>query len=161
MSVISIDTAIEHLRAEDDDRAFVQGLLDAVEEAAAGYLQRALYADHASLDAARSSVTVIREAARLRYGIALTEAGLILDMDDRNAAITDSKSLLREAQEEANAIARGLVMTPQIQAACLLMLGHLYTNREDVVAGSGTMSAVVLPKGSKFLLDPYRTQLGV
>lgn len=40
-----------------------------------------------------------------------------------------------------------------IKAAILLIIGHLYTNREDVITGH---SAVEIPMGSKALLDHYR-----
>lgn len=161
MSVISIETAIEHLRAEDDDRAFIQGLLDAAELAAASFLQRNIYPDEESLLAARGTVALMRRAARARQSAGLELAGLIEDLDDRDAAVNDSEALLREDMEQADAIARGMVLNRAVQAACLLTLGHLYTNREDVVAGSGTLTALALPKGSRFLLDPYRVKMGV
>jgi uncharacterized phiE125 gp8 family phage protein len=42
--------------------------------------------------------------------------------------------------------------------AMLLTVGHLYTNREDVVTGT---IATQLPQGSQALLWPYRRGLGV
>ncbi len=45
-----------------------------------------------------------------------------------------------------------------IRAAVLLITGHLYANREDVVTG---VSAAELPMNSLYLLQPYRRQLGV
>lgn len=40
-----------------------------------------------------------------------------------------------------------------IKAAILLIIGHLYENREDVVVGRQVAD---LPKGSEYLLNPYR-----
>lgn len=40
-----------------------------------------------------------------------------------------------------------------IRSAILLLLGHLYEHREDVVIGT---IATELPRGAKALLDPYR-----
>lgn len=40
-----------------------------------------------------------------------------------------------------------------VKDAILLIVGHLYENREDVVIGRQVND---LPKGSQFLLDPYR-----
>lgn len=40
-----------------------------------------------------------------------------------------------------------------IKAALLLIIGHLYENREDVVVGRQVNQ---LPSGSRYLLDPYR-----
>jgi len=40
-----------------------------------------------------------------------------------------------------------------IMAAMLLIIGHLYENREDVITGRQVNE---LPKGSKYLLDPFK-----
>jgi hypothetical protein len=51
-----------------------------------------------------------------------------------------------------------IVINPSIRAACLLIAGSLYANREDVVVG--TISSE-LPMGSRSLLTPYRIGWGV
>ena len=51
-----------------------------------------------------------------------------------------------------------MVINALIQAGILLILGHLYANREDVVVGA---SVSEVPHGSHALLMPYRAQLGV
>lgn len=53
---------------------------------------------------------------------------------------------------------RPMVAKPTILAAVLLMLGHLWENREDSVIG---VSAMELPKGSRTLLNPSRIGMGV
>ena len=47
----------------------------------------------------------------------------------------------------------GIVINPAIQAALLLIVGHLYANREDVVAG---VSVAQMPNGAEWLLQPYK-----
>lgn len=47
-----------------------------------------------------------------------------------------------------------------IKAALLLTIGHLYANRETVLAGAG-VSAIQLPWGIDHLLRPYRVRLGM
>jgi hypothetical protein len=54
-----------------------------------------------------------------------------------------------------------IVVTGSIVAACLLILGHLYANREDTVTGINVSSVAELPMGSRTLLHPYRVQMGV
>lgn len=161
MSVISIDTAIEHLRAEDDDRAFVQGLLEAAEGAACDFMQRRIFADDSALAAGRAAAVAMRAQARAAYATAFASAQLIEDWEGQSSAMTDADFDLKQAMAIADAMARGLVLDSTVQAACLLIVGHLYTNREDVVAGAGTKTAVTLPQGSRFLLAPYRVQMGV
>ena len=51
-----------------------------------------------------------------------------------------------------------MVVTPSIRAGILLILGHLFANREDTVVGAAVSE---LPRGSMSLLQPYRTGMGV
>lgn len=51
-----------------------------------------------------------------------------------------------------------MVCNDLVRAAILLILGHLYANREDVV--TGTISTA-LDMGSRSLLAPYRQGMGV
>lgn len=51
-----------------------------------------------------------------------------------------------------------MVVNDLVLAAVLLIVGHLYGNREDVITGT---IATELPQGSRALLAPYRKGLGV
>jgi hypothetical protein len=113
MNAISTDVAMQHLKADDDDREYVDLLLAAAEDAAAQFMNRRFYGDADAL------------------------AGAVLD---------------------GTAGANAIVLKPSVRAACLLILGHLYANREDVVVG--TISSEI-PLGSQSLLTPYRIGLGV
>lgn len=113
MNVIPTDEAMQHLRAEEDDRSHVELLLGAAEDSAAQYLNRRFFIDDASLAAAVADET----AGRLP-----------------------------------------ILINPSIRAACLLILGNLFENREDVIVGTITS---VLPMGSRSLLTPYRIGWGV
>jgi len=113
MSVIAIEIAMIHTRAEAEDQPMVQTYLDAAEDHAAQFLGRKFYPDQTALDDA-----VIAETAGLEP----------------------------------------IVVNPSITAACLLITGHLFANREDVVVGSISSA---LPRGSEHLLFPYRIGLGV
>jgi hypothetical protein len=47
----------------------------------------------------------------------------------------------------------GIRTNEAINAAALLILGHLYANREEVITGN--VSAVQVPVGADWLLTPY------
>ncbi|MDU8357986.1 head-tail connector protein [Pseudomonas syringae group sp. J309-1] len=113
MGAIPIDVAMQHLRAEDDDRSHVELLLEAAEDSASHFMNRRFFADAESL------------------------ATAVLDGSSGESPV---------------------VITPSIRAACLLILGSLYSNREDVVTGT---SFSELPMGSKSLLTPFRVGRGV
>ena len=51
----------------------------------------------------------------------------------------------------------GIVINASIRGAVLLMTGHWFANREAVTAGQ----AVEVPLSVRWLLDPYRANLGV
>ena len=49
MTVIPIDVAMQHLRAESEDQSYVELVLEAAEDSAAQFLNRRFYADADSL----------------------------------------------------------------------------------------------------------------
>lgn len=51
-----------------------------------------------------------------------------------------------------------MVATNAIKAAMLLICGHLFANREDVVVGAQSFA---MPNGSRDLLRPYRKVQGL
>lgn len=77
-----------------------------------------------------------------------------------------SQYLNRNVYDDTTALAAAILAgdltamltNPAFEAAVLLLTAHLYSNREDVVAG---VSVAQLPSGSHALLNPYRTGLGV
>lgn len=113
MNAIQTNEAMQHVRADDEDRAHVELLLAAAEDSATQFMNRRFYGDAEAL------------AAAVLEGTAGVEPILI---------------------------------NPSVRAACLLILGSLYANREDVVVG--TISSE-LPMGSRSLLTPYRVGWGV
>lgn len=77
-----------------------------------------------------------------------------------------NRRVFASAEEMAEAVLDGaagadpMVVNDAIRAAILLLTGHFYRNREDVVGGRGA-AAVQLPMGAVHLLWPYRVSLGV
>lgn len=158
MSVIAIDIAMEHLRADPDDQVLVQSQLDAAEEAAMQFLNRRFYLDQMSLDQARAGVQLAMQQARTANATAATAADAEQDHTLRCRLHEHARQALAESYDRADAVAYGMVLNPAVQAACLLKLGHLYANREEVVT---TGSATELPLASQHLLMPYRVRMGV
>lgn len=99
----------------------------------------------------------MRSVARQQYDAAMADTALIDDQLLRCEAMDDAKFSLSEALDAATRVARGMVITPSIQSACLLKMGHLFANREEVVTGT---IATELPQASKALLTPYRVGMG-
>ena len=93
------------------------------------------------------------------------EPNLRLYMSAAEQAAADYTCRTFHANEEAmnEAVRNGsagqypIVITDAVLAAILLILGHLYMNREDVITG---ISTTELPMNSRYLLAPYRSGLG-
>jgi hypothetical protein len=158
MSVIDIAVGMAHLLAEPEDQGMVQIKLNAAEDSAVGYLQRRFFVDQLALNAARATVPAAITQTRSDFDAAVAAAEIIDNACDRSAALDVAARTFKEARTELSRISRGMVINDAIVAACLLILGNLYANREDVVIG--TISSV-LPKGSSSLLTPYRIEMGV
>jgi hypothetical protein len=88
----------------------------------------------------------------------LTEAAEGQAMDYLNRRFYADQQALDAAVATGEAGESPMLVNKQIKAACLLILGHLYANREDVVIG---VAATELPKGSTSLLTPHRVGWGV
>ena len=158
MSVITLATAKAHLRLESDypdDQA--QGKLDAAERMAAEFLNRRVYQNDAALTAAVAAVPAALVAAGAAYQAALTAAEAIDDCVAERAAKGYALRAYRDAQTLACETYAGIVINPQIEAAILLTLGHLFENRQDVQQGA----AQQLPIGAEQMLFPFRVGLGV
>jgi hypothetical protein len=158
MSVIAIELAMAHLLAEPEDQSLVQAQLDAAEEAAMQFLNRRFFVDQDALDAAKADTTQRTRDARGVYSIAIAAADLPENSDVRCKLRENAKNTLAEAYEIIDMDERGMVINAAITAACLLKLGHLFANREEVVTGT---IATELPLSSKSLLMPYRIRMGV
>jgi len=158
MSVIDICAAMEHTYAEPEDTFLVKRCLDAAEDSAQDFLNRNFYADETALAAARATVPALRTAARSAYAAAIIAAHAISDDELREEAELDAQRALDDALLVVAKIQQGIVIKPAIVAACLLITGHLYAHREDVVAG---VSVAALPNGAESLLWPSRVGLGI
>ncbi|WP_433766644.1 head-tail connector protein [Pseudomonas putida] len=158
MSVIAIDVAMHHLLAEPEDQDLVQAQLDAAEEAAMQFLNRRFFLDQVSLDGARAGVQPFMQQAKAVHVESIAAAETERDHSLRCRLLEHARQALAEAYDQADSIAYGMVLNSAIQAACLLKLGHLFANREDVVTGT---IATELPLASQHLLMPYRIRMGV
>lgn len=157
MSVIEIEVAMQHLLAEPEDQDTVQLKLGAAESAAANFMQRRFFVDQTALDVALASLPISVTAARVAYEQAVADAQQIENAGDRASFLDGARARFCDLRQQLEAISRAIVINDAVVAACLLILGNLYANREDVVIG--TISSE-LPMGSKSLLMPYRVGMG-
>lgn len=158
MPVVDLPLAKSHLRlASDYPDEQVAVYLGAAVRAAAEFLNRRIFADQAELDAGRAGITAALIAAGEAYQAALDAVDSIDDQVARCAAQLDARRVYDQAQVSAVETQRGIVVNDQIKAAILLLLGHLFENRQEVQQGI----VAQLPVGAHSLLFPFRVGLGV
>ncbi|ANN78913.1 head-tail connector protein [Bordetella flabilis] len=87
-------------------------------------------------------------------------AAEIAAMEFLNRRVYEDEPAMAAAVLAGKAGEDPMVVNDMIKAAILLLLGHLYRNREDVISGQ-TAAAVQLPMGSRALLQPYRIGMGI
>jgi hypothetical protein len=99
-------------------------------------------------------------------GVADDLIAIYLQAAETAAANYCNRQFFATAEDMAAAVLAGtagddpIVVNDAIVAAILLILGKLYSNREDVVTGTGR-TVQKLPDGSQYLLQPYRVAMGV
>ena len=93
------------------------------------------------------SLITLRASAAEGSAVAYLNRQVYVDQDALDAART-----------ALTASDTAIVITDDMRAAMLLILGHLHSNREDVVVG---VSTTALPMGSRYLLDPHRISPGI
>lgn len=159
MSLIDLPTAKSHLRLDDDfPDEQVEPYLNAAEESAQDFLNRLVFADQQALDEAIAAIPAMLTSESEAYSQAMTAAA---ELDDQVAQCYAEKGAMfryHRAKELARVTYAGIVLNESIKAGMLLILGHLFENRQDVQSG---VSAVEIPMGSKAMLWPYRIGLGV
>lgn len=154
MTMISMDAAKLHLRVVgNDEDADIELKLEAAEQSAVSYLNRNVYPDQVSLDTAIAAAPAAFAAARQAQLAATAAAALLTDHDERSMAQLAVAERWSGACLESIHTHRGIVINSAIKAAILLILGHLYENREDVVVG---LSVAQLPLSATSLLRPHR-----
>lgn len=157
--LIDLPTAKAHLRVDTStDDAQITLYLSAACDMAARFLNRNIYEDQNAMDAAIASVPASILAAGVIYTNATTANAAIEDEVARLAENDYALMAYGDVQSQGYAARYGIVINDTIRAGILLILGHLYENREDVVAG---VTVASLPMGSRAVLMPYRVAMGV
>lgn len=154
MIFVTTSEAKLHLRVDSaDEDALIGVYITAAEQMAIALLDRGVYADDTALGVAKAAAPGELDTAIAAYESAIAAAEALADETAIAAAIqTAGNGLLRAKVAHRHAM-DGMVVNEAINAAVLLIVGHLYVNREDVVTG---VSVAQMPNGAEWLLQPYK-----
>ena len=154
MSFVTLAEAKIHLRVDGTDEDALIGLyINAAEQAAVKALDRGVYADGTALQTAMTAAPAALTAATAAYTAAVAAAEAVTDTTEQTAALQVAEAAYMRAQVAYRQAFDGIVVNDQINAAVLLTVGSLYSQREDVVVGA---SVAALPNGVDYLLQPFK-----
>lgn len=158
MPVINIERALEHLRENDDAGNDVLLKLESATDIAEQFLNRKVFESSGALQIARTNNSILIANAQESYNQSIAVADLTTDYDYKKLLRDTVQINKTAAMREVRMIELGVVINPSIEIGILMLLGHLYANREDIVVG---FSVSEIPKSSEAWLSPYRIDLGV
>lgn len=154
MIFVTTSEAKLHLRVDSaDEDALIGVYITAAEQMAIALLDRGVYADDAALGVAKAAAPGELDTAIAAYEAAIAAAEALADETAIAAAIQTAGNGLLRAQVAHRHAMDGMVVNEAIKAAVLLIVGSLYTQREDVVVG---VSVAQMPNGAEWLLQPYK-----
>lgn len=158
MALLTIEQCRRQCRVDGDyDDVLLLDCMEAAVDAAAAYLNRAMFEDQEALDAAWDALPAEAASATAVHAAALAAAAVEPDPSKATAMIAVADQRLAGASLQRTRLLSGVVVNKSILAAVRLTMGHLYANREDVVVGA---TVAELPQGAKSLLRPYRKGMG-
>ena len=154
MSLVTLESAKLHLRVDSSDEdALIAVYITAAEQSAVSLLDRGVYVDGTALTAAKAAAPGALDTACAAYEAAIEAAQAMTDDALQAAATQTAENEWLKACVTHRQTMDGMVANEAIRAAVLLIVGHLFANREDVVAG---VSVAQLPNGAEWLLQPYK-----
>ena len=154
MSFVALPEAKLHLRVDGiDEDAMIGVYIAAAEQSAVSLLDRGVYAGGTALGVAKAAAPGELTAATATYTSAIAAAQALADATEQAAATQAAESAYLRAKVAYRQTMDGMVVNEAIKAAVLLIVGSLYTQREDAVVG---VSVEQLPNGAEWLLAPYR-----
>ena len=154
MSFVTLAEAKLHLRVDGaDEDALIGVYITAAEQMAIALLDRGVYADGTALGVAKAAAPAELDTAIAACKSAIAAAEALADETAKAASIQTAGNDLLRAQVAHRQAMDGMVVNEAIKAAVLLIVGHLYANREDAVVG---VSVAQMPNGAEWLLAPYK-----
>lgn len=151
-AIVSIAEAMGQTKADAADTTMVQLCLDAAIAECNNYCNRNVFYDGTAMNAAIAAVPAAMVTANAAYATAVSDADAIAIEADKLVALEVADANLKRAQVAAMRDIYGIVCTPNLKAAVLMMTASFYRYREDTVIGS----ASAIPMNSKHIMDRHQ-----
>lgn len=96
---------------------------------------------------------IVKAHLRVRHSLEDGYIQMLVEAAAQSFNDQTNRMLIAVDQPLPDPVGNALRVTKAIQQGILLLVGHWYVNREDVVIGT---IATALPKATEFLWRPYR-----
>lgn len=148
--MIDMPLALQHLKADGEtvEADLIEQYILSAKVICEGYCNRKFYADQAARDA--DSLLALDE---LKVVIAEYVAARADATDCELLSVVTDQYIQKRGAIKARL--NGLPVDDAVIAAMLFTLGHLYRNRQEVVAGHQGAAAVQVPAAARRILEPY------
>lgn len=157
MSLITLSTAKLHLRViGSDEDSLIQALIDASELLVASHLGREVFATQEDLTAALAAAPAALATASGTYATAQAAAYAITNTVESEAALEVAEDAYDEAKVKHRRTMAGIVVNSAIKSGILLLVGHLYANREATTQQVNGYATMVMPMGVDYVLQPFK-----
>lgn len=156
MNLITIEQAVTHVVEDSGDTAvlaLLETYCNGAEEAVARLANRNIYGTPEALIEAQQTVPSLRQQMWAQYDAAVLQAGTA-DARSKAAIMSAADDALVIATTQINRIVAGMVCTPDIIDAILLIVGHWFNTREEVVTGQGA-AAVQVPMAAEAIMSRH------
>jgi len=166
-----IDIARDHVKSDGDDDNLLTQYANSAVGVATGFCRRSLYWDQTVMDADKATFLDKITAVENAWQTAKDTYAPKCDTDPIDRYYADWHPLTAQdrinykmlnqawrtyvaALSDLKQMTDGILIDDTILAALLLITGHLYRNRQEVISQAGAV-AIQLPMGAQRILEPY------
>lgn len=157
MPLVTPEQVRAQVRGEPADDTMLALYSSAAERSVQQFLNRKVYENADALVAGQAAASALAASSWTVYQDALSAASTAPDYVARTAAERQAKATYEMAQAEVMEAQRGMVIEDDIRIAILLLVGHMFRNRE----AASVDPIKYIDAGMAHFLWPYRVGIGV
>lgn len=146
----------KHVKADSGQETdLLKIYLDAAHEQIQRMANRTIFGTAEELASAVADWPAKMDEAYTQHEASVRAAMAIPDPIRQSGALDTAATVLRLLTDAQIADTNGMVATPDMKSAVLLIAGHLYRTREEVVTGQGA-AAIQVPFAAQNIMARYR-----